>query len=38
MMPWYVFALVDRPPAARAGRGLAGALALRRVRGGFGVV
>ena len=37
-MPWYVFALVDRPPAARAGRGLAGALALRRVPGGFAVV
>lgn len=37
-MPWYVFALVDRPPAARSGRGLAGALALRRVPGCFAVV
>jgi Gas vesicle synthesis protein GvpL/GvpF len=37
-MPWYVFAFVDRPPAKRQGRGLAGALAVRRVPGGFAAV
>ena len=38
MMPWYVFALVDRPPAERQGRGLANALAVCRVPGAFAVV
>jgi len=38
MMPWYVFALVDRPPGKRQGRGLASALAVREVPGGFAVV
>src|SRR5262245_53719204 len=38
MMAWYVFALVDRPPAERQGRGLAGALAARAVPGGFAMV
>ena len=37
-MPWYVFALVDRPPARRQGRGLASALAVREVPGGYAVV
>jgi hypothetical protein len=37
-MPWYVFALVDRRPDGRLGRGLAGALGARRVPGGFAVV
>ena len=37
-MPWYVFALVDEAPAARPGRGLAGALASRAVPGGFAIV
>jgi hypothetical protein len=36
-MPWYVFALVDRPPASRPGRGLSGTLAARRVPGGFAI-
>src|SRR5262249_42006673 len=38
VMPWYVFALVDQAPAERQGRGLAGALAARRVPGGFAIV
>jgi Gas vesicle synthesis protein GvpL/GvpF len=38
MMPWYVFALVDRPPAARRVRGLAGTLTARRVPGGFAIL
>jgi hypothetical protein len=38
MMPWYVFALVDRPPAGRQGRGLANALAVCRVPGAFAIV
>jgi len=37
-MAWYVFAIVDRPPAERPGRGLAGALAARQVPGGFAIV
>jgi hypothetical protein len=37
-MPWYVFALVDEPPAARLGRGLRGPLAARRLPGGFAIV
>jgi hypothetical protein len=37
-MPWYVFALVDSVPAGGAGRGLTGALSLRRVSGAFAVV
>jgi Gas vesicle synthesis protein GvpL/GvpF len=37
-MPWYVFALVDRPPVGPLGRGLAGALTARRVPGGFALV
>jgi hypothetical protein len=38
MMPWYVFALTDQPPAGRPGRGLAGALTVRPVPGGFAIV
>ena len=38
MMPWYVFALVDAPPRGAKGRGLSGALGLRRVPGGYAVV
>jgi gas vesicle protein GvpL/GvpF len=37
-MPWYVFALVDEPPAMRLGRGLRGPLAARRLPGGFAIV
>lgn len=37
-MPWYVFALVDRPPAVPPGRGLGGAVSARRVPGGFAIV
>jgi hypothetical protein len=37
-MPWYVFALVDAIPSGRAGRGLGGALAIRKLAGGFAVV
>jgi Gas vesicle synthesis protein GvpL/GvpF len=37
-MPWYVFALVDRPPAGPKGKGLSGALGLRSVPGGLAVV
>jgi hypothetical protein len=37
-MPWYVFALVDRRPDERLGRGLSRALAARRVPGGFALV
>lgn len=37
-MPWYVFALVDAPPRGVTGKGLSGALGLRRVPGGFAVV
>ena len=37
-MPWYVFALVDIPPRGAKGKGLSGALGLRRVPGGFVVV
>jgi len=37
-MPWYVFALVDRRPDERLGRGLAQPLAARRVPGGFALV
>ena len=37
-MPWYVFALVDRPPRGAKGRGLSGPLGLRAVPGGFAVV
>ena len=37
-MPWYVFALVDAPPRGAKGRGLSGALGLRRVPGGYAVV
>ena len=35
---WYVFALVDRPPRGAKGKGLSGALGLRRVPGGYAVV
>jgi hypothetical protein len=38
MMPWYVFALVDRAPAGPKGTGLSAALGLRRVPGGYAVV
>ena len=37
-MAWYVFALVDAIPAGRAGKGLSGALSLRKLPGGFLVV
>lgn len=37
-MPWYVFALVDRPPTGRKGKGLSGALGLRSIPGGLAVV
>jgi hypothetical protein len=37
-MPWYVFALVDEPPAVRLGRGLRGSLAARRLPAGFAIV
>jgi hypothetical protein len=37
-MPWYVFALVERAPASRPGRGLSGALSARRVPGGYAIV
>jgi hypothetical protein len=36
-MPWYVFALVDEPPA-RPGAGLSGRLSARAVPGGFAIV
>jgi hypothetical protein len=36
-MPLYVFALVEAPPA-RAGRGLSGAITVRKVDGGYAVV
>jgi len=38
MMPYYVFALADRVPAGRQGRGIAGALTARPVPGGFAIV
>jgi hypothetical protein len=38
MMAWYVFALVDAIPDGRAGRGLTGALSLRKLPAGFVVV
>ena len=37
-MAWYVFALVDAVPSARAGRGLGGPLSVRRIAGAFAVV
>jgi hypothetical protein len=37
-MGWYVFALVDAIPAGRAGKGLTGALSLRKLPAGFVVV
>ena len=37
-MAWYVFALVDAIPAGRAGKGLTGALSLRKLAGAFAVV
>ena len=37
-MAWYVFALVDAIPAGRAGKGLSGALSLRKLPWGFLVV
>lgn len=37
-MAWYVFALVDQIPAGRIGKGLTGALSVRRMSGGFLVV
>jgi len=36
-MAWYLFALVDRLPAARLGRGIAGGLAARCIPGGFAI-
>jgi Gas vesicle synthesis protein GvpL/GvpF len=35
---WYVFALVDAVPSGRAGRGLTGALSIRKLAGAFVVV
>ena len=37
-MAWYVFALVDAPPAKRLAKGLSGPLGLRRVGDAFAVV
>jgi Gas vesicle synthesis protein GvpL/GvpF len=37
-MAWYVFALVDQIPAGRMGKGLTGALSVRKMPGGFLVV
>ena len=37
-MGWYVFALVDAIPDGRAGKGLSGALSLRKLPAGFVVV
>jgi hypothetical protein len=37
-MAWYVFALVDAMPPARAGRGLGGPLSIRKIAGAFAVV
>jgi hypothetical protein len=37
-MAWYVFALVDAPPASRPGKGLSGSLGLRRVGNAYAVV
>jgi hypothetical protein len=37
-MAWYVFALVDRVPSGPAGKGLTGALSVRKLAGAFVVV
>jgi hypothetical protein len=37
-MAWYVFALVDKVPAGRAGKGLTGPLSIRKLAGAFAVV
>jgi hypothetical protein len=37
-MAWYVFALVDAIPSGRAGRGLTGALSIRKLAGAFALV
>ena len=37
-MAWYVFALVDAVPAGGSGKGLTGALSLRKLAGAFVVV
>jgi glutathione S-transferase len=37
-MAWYVFAIVDRAPSGRPGRGLGNPLAVRRIPGGLAVV
>src|SRR5579864_9370353 len=37
-MAWYVFAIVDRPPRAGAGRGFRAPLAFRRIAGAFAAV
>jgi hypothetical protein len=37
-MAWYVFALVDQVPSGAAGRGLTGALALRKLAGAYALV
>jgi hypothetical protein len=37
-MAWYVFALVDAAPSANAGKGLSGALSIRKLAGAFVVV
>jgi hypothetical protein len=37
-MAWYIFALVDAVPSGAAGRGLTGALALRKLAGAYALV
>jgi Gas vesicle synthesis protein GvpL/GvpF len=37
-MAWYVFALVDEVPSGRTGKGLTGALSVRKLPAGFAVV
>jgi hypothetical protein len=37
-MAWYVFALVDKVPTRRAGKGLTGPLSFREVSGAFAIV
>src|SRR5687768_7782214 len=37
-MAWYVFALVDKIPAVRGGKGLTGPLSIRTLAGAYAVV